>query len=145
MKKDIQKTGNLILILLFVFTAISSEISNAQNTFTLNLKDTSTYQTTCGKVISSQWSVKNDSCLLYTPYFRKETAGCQNDSYDFKINQSGNGDASDVAYVQYELNGTWVTDTVLHASAYSAVHQLTGTIQVCYGDVIRIRIILGPD
>jgi hypothetical protein len=129
-----------IYLVLFVtslslsFLLLSNNV-NAQNYYSLQFSDTSTYDNTCGTVKPSQWSVKNDSCILYTPYFRNESPGCTNVVYDFLINQSGNGDVDDHVYIQYQLDGgPWITDTLLFASNYAAVHNLTGTINICYGN-----------
>lgn len=130
-------------IIITLSLSMYSSDAKSQNTYSLQFSDTSTYDNSCGVVKPSQWSVRSDSCILYTPYFRKETAGCMDVVYEFKINQSGNGDIDDNVYVQYQLNsGAWVTDTVLSASDYAAVHILSGSVYICYGDLIRIRVAL---
>jgi hypothetical protein len=119
----------------------------SQDTYSLTLSDTSTYDNNgCGKITSSKWTVKNDSCVLYTPYFRKETQGTTIVSYDFRINQSGNGDFNDIAYVQLQReHGGWITDTLIHASNYTSIHNLMGSVSVVYGETIRFRVILETD
>ncbi|MBI5540302.1 MAG: T9SS type A sorting domain-containing protein [Bacteroidia bacterium] len=130
-------------IFITLFLSMSLSEVKSQNSYSLQFSDTSTYDNSCGVVKPSQWAVRSDSCILYTPYFRKETAGCMDVIYQFKINQSGNGDVDDHVYIQYQLNlGVWITDTILNASDYAAVHVLTGTVNICYGDLIRVRVIL---
>lgn len=118
----------------------------AQNTYSLTLSDTATYDNNCGKVTSATWTVRYDSCVLYTPYFRHEEVDPAIVTYNFRVNQSGNGDYKDVAYVQVQRNnGAWVTDTLIHALAYTAVHNLIGRDTVAYAEIIRYRVILKTD
>lgn len=145
--KNISTHKHLLKIFRILLPALTNLILlqavYAQDTYSLILSDTSTFDTDCGKITSATWSVKNDSCMLYTPYFRKETEGTTVLSYNFRINQSGNGDFTDLAYVQIQKNnGTWVTDTILHAIGYSAVHTLTGSLSVEYNETVRFRVTL---
>ena len=141
-----KRTLSITIVMAFAFIFIQifnmNEIK-AQNTYSLQFSDASTYENSCGTVKPAQWSVKSDSCTLHTPYFQMETSGCMDIVYEFLINQSGNGDMDDHVYIEYQINGGhWITDTILYASNYASVHTLAGSIQICYGDNIRIRVVM---
>jgi hypothetical protein len=141
--KPFKYSGMLnILFLTFLFS-ISNQAATAQDIFSVDFTDTSTYKITCGDVNAAQWSVKNDSCVLFTPFFRKETNGCQKLHYNLTINQSGNMEAEDVLKLQYQVdNGLWNTDTILYGNNYTAVHLFSDSVSVCFDEVIRFRIIM---
>lgn len=129
-----------VLTILILLPAVYS-----QDTLFLSLKDTAVYDYDlgCSKIDSSKWSVKKDSCALYLPYLRKETLGTTILSYNFRINQTGNMESNDVAYFQIQLDSSeWITDTILHGSNYTEVHNLNGFIPLEYGEIIRFRVIL---
>lgn len=136
------KVFSFLKVIFFLIVSYSSSV-HAQNVFSVNFTDTSTYNITCGTINTSQWSVKNDSCVLYSPFFRKETNGCQRLHYDLTINQSGNMDADDKLWFQYQIDrGAWLADTILLGSNYNAVHLFTDSVSVCFEEVIRFRIIM---
>jgi hypothetical protein len=136
----------ITLIAVFAISMLSAKIGKTQDVYVLQFTDTSTYDNSCGRILSTQWSVRNDSCVLYTPFFRKETTGCQDVAYDFKVNQSGSGDAEDLLIIQQMKNSSaWITDTIIYAENHAAVHHVYGAENLCYGDVIRYRVILITD
>jgi len=119
---------------------ISSTFAQA---YELDFSDSTTYSTTCGKVVPSAWTVKQDSCLLYTPSLAPGFAESDWLAYSIKINQSGNLGPTDNAYIQHQINdGTWVTDTLLIGDGLAAVFSLHDSIWFDPGDVFRIRIIM---
>lgn len=147
--KHFLKIFRILLPVLNVMFLLPAAFS--QDTYTLQLSDTLTYENNgCGKINSATWTVRDDSCVLYTPFFRKESEGITIVSYNFITNQDGSGDYEDVAYVQVQRNnGEWVTDTLLH-SVYIHPPQvtsfnLTGSFSMVYGETIRLRVILITD
>lgn len=140
-KSKLIKSLNYFL-LTFLMILFTNSIKS-QNIFSINFSDTSTYHTTCGSVNNAQWSVRNDSCMCYSPYYRMETLGCSNIDYNYKVNQSGSGTIKDIIYIQYQLNaGLWITDTIIYGKDYNSVHSISSSINICYGTVIRMRIIM---
>jgi hypothetical protein len=132
--RNILATGVLLLV--------SALYVNAQTyDYTVNWSDTSTYKTTCGKIVPAQWSVKNDSCVMTTPHFRVEaTEGCKV-SFNFRINQSGNGDPTDRCYVYHQIDdGDWVLDTLLVAGGSPAVYPFSDFVNLNYGHYIQFKI-----
>jgi hypothetical protein len=124
-----------------IFLVFSSSFVLSQTNYTINFSDTSTYEVTCGKVVPSQWSVKNDSCILYTPYLRVESSGVTNIVFSIKINQSGNGETSDRAYVFHSVDeGSWLLDTLITAGGNPAVYTYYDSISLNYSHYIRFMI-----
>jgi hypothetical protein len=129
--------------LLFV---VFSFIANAQD-YTVDFSDTSTYDVTCGKVVPAQWSVKNDSCLLYTPYFRVDAETGSDVNFSFRINQSGNGDVTDRGYVFHAIDdGEWILDSAWTAGGSPAVYTLEDGLEgLAFGHYIRFMVALRTD
>lgn len=113
--------------------------------YTLDFKDASTYSVTCGSVNPAQWEVKNDSCILYTPVFYPSSG--EGDSimvsFTIRINQSGNLDPTDNAYIHHQINsGTWNLNKKYDGVDYSCVFTYTDSMKVAKTDNFRFRIAL---
>lgn len=132
------KTNTIRMKKLFILAVIlMMSLFGFSQDYTVDFSDTSTYDVTCGKVIPSQWSVKNDSCLLYTPYFLMDTYGSPITFY-FRINQSGNGDGDDNGYVFHSIdNGPWMLDTAWIAGGQPQVYVMTDSVLLEYGHYIQ--------
>lgn len=126
-----------LLFVVFSFTAYAQD-------YTIDFSDTSTYEVTCGKVVPGQWSVKDDSCLLYTPYFRVDEETGSNVSFSFRVNQSGNGDGTDNGYVFHSIDdGEWILDTSWTAGGAPQVYSLSDELEgMAYGHYIRFMVAL---
>lgn len=124
----------------FSFTALAQD-------YTIDFSDTSTYDVTCGKVVPAQWSVKDDSCLMYTPYFRVEAEAGVYVSFTFTVNQSGNGDGTDNGYIFHQIDGEgeWVLDTAWASGGSPQVYDLTDGLSLNYGHYIRFMVALQTD
>lgn len=113
--------------------------------YTLNYKDPSTYTITCGSVNPAQWEVKNDSCLLYTPVFYPD-AGVSDSIWVFftiRINQSGNLNPDDNAYIHNKLNsGSFVQKQKYDGNSVSCVFTYTDSMKVSKYDSFQFRIAL---
>ena len=143
-KKQIYNTTIVIkLILAFTISlTIPAHFLKAQTyDYAVNWSDTTTYKTSCGKVVAAQWSVKNDSCSMTTPHLRVENLdGCKV-SFDFRINQSGNGELTDRCYVYHQIDdGAWVPDTLIPAGGNPEIHSYSNFIFLNYGHYIQFRI-----
>jgi len=137
----INKYKSILFISTIIFQIISSSFSFSQTSYSINFSDTSTYHVTCGKVVSSQWSVKNDSCILYTPYLKAENPGITNVTFSIKINQSGNGDINDKAYVFHAIDiGSWQLDTMITAGGSPAVYTYNDSVTLNFGHYIRFML-----
>lgn len=125
-----------------VLLLASTLLVNAQTyDYTVNWSDTSTYKTTCGKVVPAQWSVKNDSCVMTTPHFRVEAIGGSIVSFNFRINQSGNGEPTDRCYVYHQIDDRdWVLDTLINAGGSPAVFPCSDSVYLNYGHYIQFKI-----
>jgi hypothetical protein len=121
---------------------VASNVKAAGSDYELDLDDTSTYSVTCGKITPSWWSVKEDSCILYTPYVRIESESGLAISYSIRVNQSGNLETDDNAYVQYQVDdGEWITDTMLCGAGSPAVTTISGRLSMSYGHYVRFRVV----
>lgn len=130
------------------YMVILLPVAYSQDRYELTLSDTSTFDNDgCGKITAATWTVKDDSCVLFTPYFRKETLGTTVVLYNFRVNQNGAGDTNDVAYIQLQRNlGEWVTDTLVHAQGLNNVdYTLSGSLSVVYGETVRFKAVLITD
>lgn len=124
-------------ILFVVFSFASAQ------EYTIDFSDTSTFDVTCGKIVPAQWSVKDDSCLMYTPYFRVEAEGGSEVSFTFRVNQSGNGDGDDNGYIFHQVDdGEWVLDTAWTAGGNPQVYDLVDGLSLNYGHYIKFMVAL---
>jgi hypothetical protein len=133
-KNKIARTGLGLFLILALYPATS--LAN----YNLNFADPNSYSTTCGK-LTSWWTVKKDSCLLTTAFMRVEVDSSVL-SCDFRLNQSGNLDLEDNAYIQYQINdGGWVTDTAISGYGLASVWFRSFPLTLYFGDYIQFRII----
>lgn len=131
-------------MLIFVLCVVLTFASRAQD-YMLDFSDPSTYTITCGKINPGQWSVKNDTCYLYTPYIRAEVAETDVD-FIFNVNQSGNGDEYDRGYVYYSIDGgSWELDTFWAASEHPSVYTLNTTVTLEYGHYVQFIVKLATN
>lgn len=131
---------NILSILIIATLIFSGSAIKAQG-YVLDFNDATTYSITCGNITTSQWTVKNNICVLTTPFFKKETVGNETVRLQFRVNQSGNGEYTDILSLEHQMdNGLWITDTTIHQSAYSEVHNISIDYSLNFGDVIRFRV-----
>lgn len=76
-------------------------------TYVLDYTDPTTFEINCGTANPAQWTVKNDSCMLVTPvlYPRQDSGDSVMVNFTIRINQSGNLQPDDNAYVHIQMNG----------------------------------------
>lgn len=117
--------------------------------YTLNYKDPTTFSVTCGSVNPAQWEVKNDSCILYTPVFYPTSEGAGDSimvSFTVRINQSGNLEPTDNAYIHSQLNsGSWGLHKKYDGEDHSCVFTYSDSMKVAKTDNFRFRIALQND
>ncbi|MDD5569693.1 MAG: hypothetical protein PHD97_00895 [Bacteroidales bacterium] len=135
-KKNIR---NLISIIVLIMT-VTVQL-NAQ--YAINFIDNSTYTTTCGKVDSSQWVVRNDSCLLYTPILYPNNGA--DDSikirYRIRINQSGNLDSTDINYIYIQKNsGQYNLLKMFRGTSNTSVFSYVDSMKIAKTDDFRFII-----
>ena len=122
-----------------IFTATNLKAQTYD--YTVDWNDTSTYHVSCGKVITSQWSVKDDSCAMNTPYLRVEATQGAEVIYSFKVNQSGNGEITDRCYVFHSTDGgTWNLDTMFKAGGVPKVFPYKDSVLLGYSHFIQFKI-----
>lgn len=118
-------------------------IAFAYNSYTLNFKSSLTYMTSCGTVNPAQWEVKDDSCLLYTPFFFpvEGDGDSLNVTFSIRINQSGNLSSTDNAYIFVQLNsGSWRLLTCYDGAGEAAVFTYASSMNVSRTDDFRFII-----
>lgn len=98
----------IIILLLMPYTTLLGQ----DVIYTFDVKDFSSYDTTCGKTTGSYWGVIDDSCQLTTSPTLIDS-DCGDSTYtnvpvEVRINQSGNLNCDDVAVVEYTCgDGMW--------------------------------------
>ncbi len=121
-EKIIEKSLIKALVIILVTFTIVVQKAQAQD-YMLDFSDPTTYYITCGRVNAGLWSVKNDSCMLFTPFLRVEVEAGATVSFIFRVNQSGNGDQYDKGYVYHSIDaGVWVLDQSWTAGGFPAVY-----------------------
>lgn len=133
-----------LLILLMVFPLIS--FSQCANNYIIDLSDTSSFDLTCGSVNPSQWKVVNDSCNLSTPmlYVAGDSATdpSQEIIINFTLNPTGNMEADDNLYLQYQINdGTWMTFRTVNGDTVTSVFKVTQDMSIPAGATLRVRVV----
>jgi hypothetical protein len=143
-KAETLKTSLQILILIACLQFVNIHFVNAQD-YVLNFSDPATYIVTCGKVTNGQWSVKNATCMLFTPYIRAEVENVDV-SFSFKVNQSGNGDANDKGYVYSSLDGgDWIQETEWTAGGQPCVFNFDITETLLFAQYVQFIVVLTTD
>jgi len=114
-----------------------------ENSYVLDWSVPATYTVTCGEVNASNWSVKGNTCFYYSPIFNVGgTVGQPNKEVDIlvRINQSGNTDSNDSAFVYMYSNGTLVQTYTCIGGVSSAVFTTSQTFTVTAGGTYQVRI-----
>jgi hypothetical protein len=135
------KTSRSIFTAIIISACFATKVISQTYDYTINWSDTSTYKVTCGKIVSAQWSVKNDTCEMFTPYYRAEAATGCNVIFNFRVNQSGNGGPSDKCYSYHQIdNGEWVLDTMIVAGANPGVFSVSKSVYIDYEHYVQFKI-----
>lgn len=131
MKTNENTVKNVLIkaMTIFVITlSLGLQKVQAQD-YVLNFSDPTTYYITCGRVNAGMWSVKNDTCMLFTPYLRVEVEAGATVSFVFRVNQSGSGDQYDRGYVYHSIDaGNWVSDQTWTAGGFPAVYTFNTSV-----------------
>lgn len=132
----------MIVFSIIIFNNINVTFGQVNNQYALDMRDSSTYMTSCGTINPAQWTVKKDSCAIYTPtLFTADSARYIHISV--RVNQSGNLKPTDKALIQYQLNsGVWITKSTMMGSGLTSVFSYDDSIKIGSNDFFRIRIVL---
>ncbi len=132
--------------LVFVFNSTRPEKAFADTcevSYSLNWADTTTWDVDCGKVNAGNWSVIGKTCTYYSPvYTASGTAGDPNRvlDIDVRINQSGNLDNNDTAWVFLYVNGAIKKTYTCMGDSVSKVFIVTRTINVPAGGTFFVSV-----
>lgn len=142
----IMKNIIVISLAIVMILSLNPELKAQTYDYTIDWDDTSTYKVSCGKVVSAQWSVKDTSCEMTTPYLRSETeAGCTL-FFNVKVNQSGSAGPSDKCYFYHKLNHEdWVLDSLIYAGADPGVHSYNFNLFLIYGYYVQFKICMATN
>lgn len=103
-------------LIIFLFPAWS--LFGQEPTYVFDVKDSTTYDITCGKITGSYWGNINDTCMLTTtPLILGSSCGDTNFvnvPVVVRINPSGNMECDDLAITQFycEMGGWQTLDTI---------------------------------
>lgn len=135
MKSKIITSLFFLLIIIFV-----------KGQFVINFANPATYQVDCGNVVSSQWSVKNQTCALWLPPLILMSSSSLTVNYEMRINQSGNLDPEDKVTVYYKINsGAWIVDSIISGDNTNAVRTISGIIPISVADTIHFKLSMGTN
>jgi len=111
--------------------------------YTVDFSNPATYQTTCGTVQPSQWSVSGTTCELLLPPLLVNTDSSRKIDYLIRINQSGNLYKSDYLTVYYKnrKNGSWISDTTIIGQLNNNVRDISGSFTLYKGDTLYFKIV----
>lgn len=135
-----------IIKFLITGSVIIPQIAHSEpcdSSYTLDLDNPSTYTITCGTIQGHNWNVKGDTCWLYTPLFN--VGGNVSDpdrtvNISFRINQSGNLDLNDTAWVYCWTNGVQSYSQIYRGDSSAAVFTTNITLLVPSGGNYKIGI-----
>lgn len=125
-----------------MMVGFTAKVIAQTNDYTVNWSDTSTYKVNCGNVVPAKWSVKNESCEMTTPHLRAEAAeGCKV-FFNFSVNQSGNGEISDLCHIYHQIDkGEWVLDTIITGGAGTpSVRSISDSVYIDYEHFVQFKI-----
>lgn len=124
-----------------IFILAAFLIAEAQ--YVIDFANPTTYQISCGNVVSSQWSVKNQTCELHLPPLVLASSSSLNVKYDIRINQSGNLDPEDKVVVYYKINsGSWAVDSIISGDNTNAVRIVSGSIPISVADTVNFKVVM---
>jgi len=122
--------------------------ADCESTYTLNWSIPSTYTVTCGSVNASNWTVKGYTCYYYSPIFNVGgNVGDPDKMADIsvRINQSGNLDGNDTAWVFMYADGNLVETYSKLGDISAAVFSVDLNMVVHAGGTYQIVIKLMND
>lgn len=127
-----------ILILAFFITPM---IVSAN--YVVDFSNPMTYQTSCGNVQPSQWTVSGQTCELLLPPLKATTETVITVNYLFRINQSGNLYKWDNLILMYKLgiNGVWQADTTITGQIQNNVRDISGSFNLKKGDTLHFKVV----
>jgi len=130
------KTTILILALFINPMIISAN-------YVVDFSNPMTYQTTCGTVQPSQWSVSGQTCELLLPPLKATTDSVVTVNYIFRINQSGNLYKWDNLSLMYKMgiNGAWHSDTTIIGQINNNVRDISGSFTLSKGDTLHFKVV----
>jgi hypothetical protein len=133
--------GSLLILSIVVSTVFSVKLFKpgkalaaiCESSYILDWSNPATYTVTCGSINSAGWSVKGQTCLYYSPEFNSGgIAGMPNKELDMtvRINQSGNLDGNDSAFVYVYINGILSNTYTCKGDSVSKVFTITQTFTI---------------
>lgn len=119
-----------------------------ESSYTLNWADPTTWTVTCGSVNASNWNVKGLTCTYFSPLFTASGipgGPIRQVDISARINQSGNLDGNDTAWVYLYVNGVIQNTYTYIGDSSTAVFITTRTLSVPSGGTYMVSIKLKND
>lgn len=136
----------VVAYMVFFSSTVQTEKAYAEtceNSYVLNWSDTTTWDVDCGDVNASNWNVKGITCNYYSPVFTASGSPggpLRELTISVRINQSGNLDANDTAWVFTHVNGA-IQDTTMYLGGVSAaVFIMQDTLQIPSGGTYMVSV-----
>lgn len=143
--------AGLTYILILLFNVMDQKEAKAVScliSYMLNWSDPSTYTVTCGSVNPGGWSVKGTTCSYFSPVLSVGgVPGDRDRIVDIiaRINQSGNLDGNDTAFVYYYINGSVSYTDIFLGGGAPAVFTSSRTLTIPASKTFQISIKLKND
>lgn len=127
----------ILILALFIHPMIISA------NYVVDFSNPMTYQTTCGTVQPSQWSVSGQTCELLLPPLKATTDSIIAIHYLFRINQSGNLYKWDELTLMFKtgINGSWQTDTTITGQINNNVRDISGSLLLAKSDTLHFKVV----
>ncbi|HEX5002313.1 MAG TPA: T9SS type A sorting domain-containing protein [Bacteroidia bacterium] len=141
----------VISVAMFLSESFRSEKAFAiacESSYTLNWADPTTWTVTCGSVNASNWNVKGLTCTYFSPLFTASGipgGPIRQVDISARINQSGNLDGNDTAWVYLYVNGVIQNTYTYIGDSSTAVFITTRTLSVPSGGTYMVSIKLKND
>lgn len=136
-----------ISVCLIWLLSILPEAAQGQTAFyQFDVKDTTTFTTTCGTTTGSYWRTVDDSCSIT---FGTDTLpNCQNPvliPVEITINASGNLECDDMVYMEYKCGGSWIMFDTLFGCNLNNVQTYLYDISCPMSTVFELRVTFVTD
>jgi hypothetical protein len=133
--------GSLLILTIVVSIVFSvrlikpgtAQAAICESSYILNWSNPATFTVTRGSVNSAGWSVKGQTCFYYSPEFNSGgITGMPDKELDLtvRINQSGNLDGNDSAFVYVYINGGLSNTYTFTGDSVSKVFTITKTFTI---------------
>ncbi len=125
-----------------------AKAASCESEYVLDWSNASTFNVTCGTVNPDHWSVKGQTCVFTSPLLNSGGTSGNPDKeaqITVRINQTGNLDLNDTAWVNLYINGSAMNIFRCTGDSISSVFTMMQTVMIPAGSTYQLEIILKND